>query len=336
VSRYRHTRTAPLSIKAMTAAAAAAAAGVTVGAPSGRAASVADVRAQVNQLDTQAEAATQNYDGDVERVAVLQQQINALQDQAAAIRESTNTLLPALGRLAASQYRNSQLDPALELILTDSPDSYLRKAASMSHIGQTMALELHSLQVQTAALAGLQRTAAAQLADLEQIEAQAKSQKAVILAKRRAAQSLLAELTVGQRRAVTDPWALSAQQVAAIPPASGRAALALSFAASKIGVWYQWGGTGDPGYDCSGLTQAAWAAAGIRLGRTTYEQVTDGYAVPAAVSDLQPGDLIFYSGNTHMAIYVGGGVVIHAPTTGRQVAYAPWDLMPIDAVRRVI
>jgi cell wall-associated NlpC family hydrolase len=54
------------------------------------------------------------------------------------------------------------------------------------------------------------------------------------------------------------------------------------------------------------------------------------------LSNLQPGDLIFYSGNEHMAIYVGNGIVVHAPSTGYQIQYAPWNLLPIDAVRRVV
>jgi peptidoglycan DL-endopeptidase CwlO len=58
--------------------------------------------------------------------------------------------------------------------------------------------------------------------------------------------------------------------------------------------------------------------------------------VPAVLADLQPGDLIFYADNEHMAIYLGNGVVIHAPTTGQKISYAPWNMLPIDAVRRVV
>lgn len=55
-----------------------------------------------------------------------------------------------------------------------------------------------------------------------------------------------------------------------------------------------------------------------------------------SLADLQPGDLIFYENDTHMAIYVGNGVVVHAPSTGQKIPYGPWNLLPIDAVRRVI
>jgi len=54
------------------------------------------------------------------------------------------------------------------------------------------------------------------------------------------------------------------------------------------------------------------------------------------LADLQAGDLIFYENNQHMAIYVGNGIVVHAPSTGSKIQYAPWNMLPIDAVRRVV
>ena len=335
---HRQAKIPPRSIMVLTATTAAAAAGVGLSAPASRAASVADIQAQVNKLNMEAEAATQNYDGATEQLAALQKQVNEIQGEAVATQQSMDKLLSTLGPLAAAQYRSGSVDPTLELMLTNSPDSYLQKAASMNQAGQALALELQSLKAQKAQLAALRKTASTRLTELQQVEAQAATQKATILARDRQAQALLAQLTASQRQAVTAPptSTVSANQSSAIPPASGRAAIAIAFARSKIGMWYQWGGTGDPSYDCSGLTQAAWAAAGVKLGRTTYDQVTDGYAVPAVLADLQPGDLIFYDNNTHMGIYVGGGVIIHAPTTGQQISYAPWNLLPIDAVRRVI
>ncbi|MFE5212108.1 NlpC/P60 family protein [Streptomyces sp. NPDC056600] len=93
---------------------------------------------------------------------------------------------------------------------------------------------------------------------------------------------------------------------------------AVAFAETKIGLPYVWGATGPDSYDCSGLTQAAWKSAGVDLPRTTYDQVNAGTTVP--VSDARPGDLVFfYDDVTHVGLYIGGGMMIHAPKPGAYV-----------------
>ncbi|MDQ0715673.1 cell wall-associated NlpC family hydrolase [Streptomyces luteogriseus] len=93
---------------------------------------------------------------------------------------------------------------------------------------------------------------------------------------------------------------------------------ALAFARAQIGKPYVWGAVGPGSYDCSGLTQAAWKAAGVTLPRTTYDQVNAGTTVP--LSQAQPGDLIFfYDDVTHVGIYIGNGMMIHAPKPGTYV-----------------
>lgn len=99
---------------------------------------------------------------------------------------------------------------------------------------------------------------------------------------------------------------------------AAKAEKALAFARAQIGKPYVWGATGPDSYDCSGLTQGAWNAAGISLPRTTYDQVNAGTTVP--VSSAQPGDLVFfYDDVTHVGIYIGNGMMIHAPKPGTYV-----------------
>ncbi|WCN02793.1 C40 family peptidase [Streptomyces sp. M92] len=97
-----------------------------------------------------------------------------------------------------------------------------------------------------------------------------------------------------------------------------KAEKALAFARAQIGKPYVWGATGPGSYDCSGLTQAAWKAAGVTLPRTTYDQVDAGTTVP--VSQAQPGDLVFfYDDLSHVGLYIGNGMMIHAPKPGAYV-----------------
>ncbi|MEU1294018.1 NlpC/P60 family protein [Streptomyces sp. NPDC005840] len=97
-----------------------------------------------------------------------------------------------------------------------------------------------------------------------------------------------------------------------------KAAKTLAFARAQIGKPYVWGATGPGSYDCSGLTQAAWKAAGVALPRTTYDQVNAGTTV--SLADAQPGDLVFfYDDITHVGVYAGNGMMIHAPKPGAYV-----------------
>ncbi|MGW3092749.1 NlpC/P60 family protein [Streptomyces sp. NPDC001102] len=97
-----------------------------------------------------------------------------------------------------------------------------------------------------------------------------------------------------------------------------KAAKAIAFARAQIGKPYVWGATGPGSYDCSGLTQASWKAAGVTLPRTTYDQVNAGTTV--SLTDAQPGDLIFfYDDISHVGIYIGNGMMIHAPKPGAYV-----------------
>ncbi|GGW43569.1 glycoside hydrolase [Streptomyces xantholiticus] len=102
----------------------------------------------------------------------------------------------------------------------------------------------------------------------------------------------------------------------------------LAFARDQIGKPYVWGATGPSSYDCSGLTQAAWKAAGVDLPRTTWDQVNVGTRV--ATADLLPGDLVFfYDDISHVGIYIGDGKMIHAPKPGENVREESIYYMPI-------
>jgi cell wall-associated NlpC family hydrolase len=98
---------------------------------------------------------------------------------------------------------------------------------------------------------------------------------------------------------------------------------------------YVYGATGPDSFDCSGLTQWAYAQAGVSLGRTTYDQINDGTPV-ASTADLQVGDLVFFNSDSHVGIYAGNGMVLHAPHTGTVVKYERMDWIgSIYAMRHI-
>ncbi|WP_371630323.1 NlpC/P60 family protein [Streptomyces sp. NBC_00341] len=110
--------------------------------------------------------------------------------------------------------------------------------------------------------------------------------------------------------------------------ATTKAEKVLAFARAQMGKPYVWGATGPSSYDCSGLTQAAWKAAGVSIPRTTWDQVNVGTRI--ATADLQPGDLVFfYDDISHVGIYKGDGMMIHAPKPGANVREESIFYMPI-------
>ncbi|MFE6780413.1 NlpC/P60 family protein [Streptomyces sp. NPDC057702] len=114
-----------------------------------------------------------------------------------------------------------------------------------------------------------------------------------------------------------------------VPPAdSARAQRVIDFARAQLGKPYMWGATGPAAYDCSGLTQGAWRAGGVRLPRTTWDQVKVGRRVDT--HDLAPGDLVFfYADSSHVGLYVGAGRMIHAPRPGANVRIESIFTMPL-------
>ncbi len=125
---------------------------------------------------------------------------------------------------------------------------------------------------------------------------------------------------------------VSAAKPGARVAASGRAAAAVRYAYSKLGTPYVWGGNGPYGFDCSGLTSAAWRAAGVSIPRTSYAQ---WYGLrKVSRSSLRPGDIVVFYGGGHVGIYIGGGKVIHAPGRGQRVKVGSVGYMSYTAAVR--
>ncbi|WP_167355152.1 NlpC/P60 family protein, partial [Nocardia ignorata] len=119
--------------------------------------------------------------------------------------------------------------------------------------------------------------------------------------------------------------------LAGLVPGSGTSALAAAL--TRVGDPYVWGATGPDQFDCSGLVQWAFKQVGKNVPRTSSAQA--GYGTPVAKEDLQPGDVVlFYPEISHVGIYAGNGMMVHASTFGVPVAVAPIDTTPYHSARR--
>jgi cell wall-associated NlpC family hydrolase len=299
----------------------------------------------VADLYRKAEQATEQYDGAKQKADAARSAVSALQNELARKTARLNSTRDAIGTLAAAQYRSGSLDPTLQLALSSSPGTYLEQAGTLNQLGSRQAAALARLAGQQRDIWQTRDEANGKLAALKAAQAQLADRKRTVQAALHKAQVLLASLTPPQRAAVnasdgpSSPNSPAATRATTRAPLtseaapSSRAAEAVAFAYRSLGLPYVWGATGPNAYDCSGLTQAAWRSAGVSLPRTTYTQVNAGTRVPE--SQLRPGDLVFfYSGLSHVGLYIGGGKMIHAPHPGAPVRIAPISEMPFAAATR--
>ncbi len=281
------------------------------------------------------------------------------------------SLRAGLGQIALVNFQTVGVGTTTQLVTSADDSSFLAKLAVVQNVTERSNGKLQELQASEADLAAT-RAQAKQTRD--QIAALTSDQKALVKeydAKEKAAQQLVSRLTAQEkarlarlerqqnraqlaalersqarttgatsrstaRRAVTTASddSSSSGSAGASSNASGRAAVAVSFALAQVGKPYVFGATGLGAYDCSGLMLRAWGAAGVSLPRTSQAQYGAGSHV--SISSLQPGDLVFYySGISHVGMYIGGGKIVHAanPRTGVQIASV--SSMPIVGATHV-
>ncbi|QOC90636.1 C40 family peptidase [Micromonospora craniellae] len=255
-------------------------------------------------------------------VGRLQERIGPLEQQAEQSRAD-------VGRLAVTAYKTGNLGAAEALLRADDSTSMLDRLGTLDHLTRQR-----------------QATVASYTADQQRLLDE-KTRLDVTLS-RQAAQSR--ELTAAKRRIERDLAKLYEMRRQAYgraterptnrsgsandaPSVSGQAGAAVRYAYGALGKPYAWGQDGPNGYDCSGLTSAAWRAAGRSLPHNTRMQW--GKVAHISRGELRPGDLVFYRNLGHVAIYVGSGQVIHAPTFGRNVEKRAVDLMPPYGYGRV-
>ncbi|MEU0681322.1 MULTISPECIES: C40 family peptidase [Streptomyces] len=302
--------------------------------------SIEKVRQEVEEIYHDSEASTEEYNAAQETKEALQKAADRAQDQVAKQQQEINQIRRAIGPIAAAQYRSGGVDPSLQLFLSADPDTYLGYAEALGRTSSRQASLLRSLASKQRELSQTRTEALKKLSEAEKARERMATKKQEVQSKLRKAQKLLNSLTAAQRaelkaaEAEADKATGSSDSTATYDgPASGRARTAIEFAYAQLGKPYEWGSTGPNSYDCSGLTGAAWRAAGVSLPRTVIQQYTAGRKV--ARSDLQPGDIIYwYNNNQHNGMYIGNGKAIHAPRTGKNVEITNLDSMPFFAATR--
>ena len=259
----------------------------------------------------------------------LTEALGRLQQVSRVLSSDTQRSAVATGALAAQRSAETRLATSADASTALQQRVAARAEAVHSLLDRTTAL-LAQADVTVVRLAEEQRRAD---------EAAAAARAVRVLAAAQAAARAAAAATLAASGTLTDGAPTGLPGVGVRPPVgtapagtapatSPRASVAMAFASAQLGKPYVWGATGAASYDCSGLTGAAWGAAGVNLPRTSRQQ---WYAGPhVALGDLQPGDLLFWASNVanpatihHVALYAGNGLMIAAPHTGDVVKIQP-------------
>jgi cell wall-associated NlpC family hydrolase len=292
------------------------------------AAQAAPTAQQIQQQITAQEKALEKV---IEQYDALGEQLKKSQAQAAALQQSLIPLqakVDAAGArvdtIAAAAYKGS-LDEFTAVVSAPDTATVVDRLVTIAQIGRFEDQQIATLQQD-------QQTEQAQLTALNETITQQNAQRAQAADQRKTIEAGLSKLYA--LRAQIAPAPLAPSGAGSKPPnVSGKAGVAVNFAYAQLGKPYVFAAAGPNSYDCSGLTMAAWAAAGVSLSHNAAEQW--GEVAHIARSALAPGDLVFYDGLGHVAIYVGNNQVIHAPTQGDVVRIASVDMMPPYGYGRV-
>jgi cell wall-associated NlpC family hydrolase len=296
-------------LRALVVAALAIAISGTTATAAHAAPSTSDLKKQITAAQNKLEVVTEQYNKMNEQLKQTQTDEKTLE---ASLKPAQAALVVAGGKvnaMAASAYMTGQVG-SMNVIL-DGPDGLLDKMIYLDQISRDRQRDIDTYtattQNFTTRQAALKTAQQKQAAQLKVINATKKDIESKIKTLNGQLTQAYGSVTGGNDPTYSGP----------VPNISGSAGVAVRFAFNQIGKDYLYATAGPDTYDCSGLTMAAWAAAGKSLPHNAAEQ----YSATARVSRsaLKAGDLVFYSGLAHVGIYVGSGMIIDAPHLHAQV-----------------
>ncbi len=259
----------------------------------------------------------------VERFNANQEALEATQErqrQTARRIDATRRQLASAERVMGERVRAIYIDGPVTRLGQLLEVQTVNDAVTMAHYQQSVTdadvRSIANVEQSKEKLTSLADTLASQQRQQQRIRAR-------LALKRKLAAERAARLKAAQEAAARE----AAQREAASTTPTGAADQAIAYARAQIGKPYQWGATGPDSFDCSGLTMAAYASAGVSIPRTSREQWTIGTHIDK-MSDLLPGDLVFYAyGSTpdtihHVGLFIGDGLMIEAPYTCEEVRTA--------------
>ena len=299
---------------------------------------VKDVQVRVDTLFHEAEQASERYNDAKIELDELTADLSSLRSDESREGSSLDEVRSQARDAILRQYAGTSLSTVGEVLAAGDPGEFLQQVSTMSSYQRLQQGLFDNYRTGLKALSIRRDATRKRLEQVAQTEAQLAAEKATIDDKLAEAKKLLGRLEAEERRAVLSRGreqapASTTEATTADVPASGRAGAAVAYAMAQVGDAYVYGAAGPSAFDCSGLTMMAWAQAGVALPHSSSAQYSSGPRV--AASDLRPGDLVFYySPISHVGMYIGNGMIVHAanPSTGVQVT-GLYSMPYVGAVR---
>ncbi len=313
---------------------------------SGQADELSDAEAKLTELQGAASQAAEQFNQIQAQLDAAQAKLAQDQQAVADQRAQVESLRQQVALISLQQFQDRGLTSTAVLFTSADKEEVINSFMMSSMVSDATAALLQNYQLGQAALADLERS---QQATVAQIEADKSRQEQL----KTEADQKVAEMETLVKRLEAEKARLAQAQASQPayggasgdygdytppPPVQNGAAaqLLVDWAMARVGLPYVYGGSGPGAYDCSGFTQAAYAYIGISLPHSASAQFN--YGVPVARADLQPGDLVFfYNDIGHVGLYVGAGMFVDARNPSDGVVYAPLNnIMPFAGARRLL
>ncbi|RKN49052.1 peptidoglycan endopeptidase [Micromonospora costi] len=302
-------------------AAAAVGAGM-LAAPAHAAPSVDEIEAQIDKQWEQLEPTIEQYNKVRAQLKVNRKKSADLQKKIEPLALQSELAMTRVGDLASRYYMDGPSQEIGALLVSAKPDTLTEQLTILDRLARQERKEVEGvLKVRAKYDAEKQKLDALIVTQTKQQNDLAAKKKKIDAEIKRLEKSL----------------PVTTVKTAACPTVNGvvseAARTAIKTACAQVGDPYVWGATGPNSFDCSGLTQYAYKAAGISLTHFTGAQWNEGKAIPR--SEARPGDLVFFFSDLHhVGLYLGNDQMVHAPRAGKPVQVASINYMPVAGFRR--
>jgi cell wall-associated NlpC family hydrolase len=284
---------------------------------------VSQVQAKINQLTSQFDKVSEQLDQAGQQLSAAQTKLGQVRLRLNHANSQFQTAQANVAATAAAAFEDTGATSIAGVLTSGDPSVLLQQGSLLMELSGNRSAQTKQLLTDASQLAGVEQEMSRTETGIAGLKRQLSDHKSSLGKLIDTQKATLASLTVPQQQTVqTNSIGAGGTTSATYSgTTSTQGGKAVAFAYAQLGKPYQWGATGPGSYDCSGLAQAAWAAAGVNIPRTTYAQWA---ALPhISTSALEPGDLLYFDGVGHVAIYVGGGDIIDAPQTGMDVQKIP-------------
>jgi cell wall-associated NlpC family hydrolase len=290
--------------------------------------SIDQVQAKINSLTSQFNQADQQYDNAEQQLTAAKARLATVNKQLAGEEATYKSAQQKVVQIADSNYEDSAQTSLAGLLTSASPGQVLAEASIVLQVTDTRTLETQTFLTAATELSNVQQEQQRTEQGVASLAAQTAHTKNQIQGLLNAQKTILDSLTEQQQQAVdtaTSTGSSGSTTAKYTGPTTTQADKAVAFVFAQLGCPYVYGSTGPcaDGFDCSGLVMSAWASAGVTIPRDTYEQWAALPHIPE--SEIVPGDLLYYNGIGHVAMYVGNGMIIDAPQPGQDVEEVPMD-----------